>query len=1064
MIKPLLTALLLLPLMAAAAESPTLHYRFDSVPDGVVTNVAGPELAGSLKGGAQIAPIAEGSDTKALSLDGKTGLIEVKGAENLHIGPEGLSFVATVRFADDAKGAAPSDAKDMILFKGDEFLFGRDGSNLYFNLHDGKGWKSHVLAGPVPHGEWCHLAVIVKRNYEPSQGVNGYTVQLFLNGEALKSAELPNRETPATTNPVSVGKGFGGPWFFHGDIAELAVYPRAILEGELNALLAKEKLAKVKFRHVAAPDPRYAGLLAEIRAGLAGRGPDDRRSCERLLAAVGQAGNLVGSQTELLPFLETVKVRFASDGFWQTVASFFGRRKNTDPLAEFAAAHPQFTFLDNEQLGLTFFSPRPDNVALCGIFDFAAGRELLGEQGALWALRHEPPGGGALLALDSAAPTVRSSLSVDREKREAVLEWKQSADKDHPFAFTARSKLRMAGSRLSLNLDVRNESPNVALREVVFPTIQLRRLANGLDRLLVPMQSGVVNENPVAKLFKYEGKYPSGPAHMQFFSYYDERQGTYVACEDPLGRTKNLLATAVADDCKLSFLWFVGCPAGAGGNGFVTSGEAVVATFAGDWFDAAQIYKKFARTAAWWPASRTREDTPEWYRNLSVWFQTAVNTDEQVADLIAIRNYLELPVGAHAYNWSEAKWPPFTGHPYLTPPKPGFEERVAQLQAHSVHVKPYINARIWDTREKDKEITDPESSEFLNSAKPSTVKLRDQSVAMEKYAKRSFAAMCPATPFWQDTVKQLSATVAGYGVDAIYFDQIGAAAPPVCFDATHPHAPGSGETWLEQGYWPMLSAIRKELKPLHPQLAFDTEDAAEPYMNVLDGFLPWRFVYVGHVPAHQAIYAGRAQMTGRVNTAQPKAKFVVAAEQMLFGEQIGWFGPSSLTKDPQLGLFVKKLAHTRQAFLPFFNEGDMLKPATWASPMPTITADWGYYGPRIITTPALMHSAWRLGDMTAIVVVNTSPDSVTADLVPPAKAWGLPDKVTVTELQEKQQPKTATGTTANSERITVPGYSVASWIIGSGCDTAPVAEIFSKIGKFEPPAAIAATPAPLAPL
>ena len=1023
----------LCPMVAAAADAPVIHYRFDAAPHGVVTNLAGADFTGALRGGARIAPRLEGRESARLSLDGKTGFIEVQGAENLHLGPKGLSVLATVRFAP-ATAPGPNDV-DMILFKNGEFLIGRMGDKLYFNLHDGTDWKSHVLAGRLPRGEWCHVAVIVTRQLDPAQGINGYSVRMFINGEAVKEVELRDREVPATSHPVDVGKGFGGPWFCEGDLAELAVYPRPLLDDELNTLLAAEMLATVTVRHITQPDPRFAALLAELRGGLQQQGIATRLPVARLLAAVEQASPHVASEADLLPFLATLKKLSTT---------------SPDPVADFAAAHPEFTFLDNGQMGLVFYAQRPTSVALCGLYDFTARRELLGRQRPLWTLRYAPAAGGETQAIDSVSPALAASLNVDRLTNEALLAWRHPATEQHPIAFTARARLRLNDRRVSLDFEVTDTSAEMAVREAVFPIIHLRRLEHGVDRLLVPTQSGELHDDPVTALFRFEGQYPGGNAAMQFFSYYDAHQGIYVACEDPRGRSKTLRAVAAGNDCQISCRWFVGGPPGGGGNGFITSGQAVVEGFAGDWFDAAQLYKTFARTAAWWPASHSREDTPEWYRNLSIWFQGCVNTEKDVAELIAMRDYLQLPIGVHAYGWSEAPWPAFTGHPHFTPPKPGFDSRVAKLQGHSVHVKPYINARLWDTHDRASPTSDPESAEYLRVARPHAVKLHDQAVCSENYEGRRYAVMCPATSFWQGVVKQLCTTVAGYGVDGIYFDQVAAGAPAICFDPSHSHETGSGETWLERGYWPMLAAIRSDLKPRHPQLVFDSEDAAEPYMHLLDGFLPWRFIDVGHVPAYQAIYAGRVQMTGRVNTAEPKGKFVVAAEQMLFGEQIGWFGVATLKRTPPLGLFVKKLAHTRQAFLRFFNEGDMLKPAAWASPVAAVTADWGYSGARITTTPALMHAAWQQGDAIVVIIVNTTPDHVTADLMPPAKAWSLPEQVMLTEVQENAAPQTTAWTTENPRPISVPGLSVAAWLIGAN-DTlvAEVAAAFSTIGEFE---------------
>lgn len=52
--------------------------------------------------------------------------------------------------------------------------------------------------------------------------------------------------------------------------------------------------------------------------------------------------------------------------------------------------------------------------------------------------------------------------------------------------------------------------------------------------------------------------------------------------------------------------------------------------------------------------------------------------------------------------------------------------------------------------------------------------------------------MCSATRFWQDqvagTVDRLGGEV---GANAVYIDQIAAAGPPLCFDASHGHPLGA---------------------------------------------------------------------------------------------------------------------------------------------------------------------------------------------------------------------------------------------------------------------------------
>jgi hypothetical protein len=1028
---------------AAAAGGPLIQYRFEAVEGTSVPNAAGPGFAGQLQGNASITKLSDAGGVPALSLDGKTGWIQVEGSQGLHLGDKGFAIVATVRFSDSGTADGTPETHDMIVMKPNEYLFGRNGRVLYFNIHDGSNWAARVVGGECQPNVWTHVAVLVERIYEPPQGRIGYFIRLYLNGQPVAGQEVLNCTGGTNDNPLNIGKGWGGPWFLRGEIAQVSLYNRSLADAELKGLLKGEKLAKVVVsRRVAEPDPRFLPLQEEAKMAIATLREPRRRALERLLSAAVQARSHVDTEAALLPYLATV-CRLAASG--------------NDPVQEFAAAHPEFVLLDNGRVAVAVYAPSGGPAALCSLLDLEDGREILGDQRALWTLRYEPSGegtGGPLREIDSTALSLTSTVTVDPSRPGARLEWTHVGSEEHPFQFTVRSDLALAGPRLSLDFAMENRSPEVAVREARFPVVRLRRLESGTDRLLVPQMSGVLHDNPVRTCFCYDGPYPSGSAHMQFFAYYDDRGGAYVACEDGKARSKDLRAAAGDNDCELSCLWHVG---GTGGNHFAVSGRAAIELFRGDWFDAAQIYKRFARTADWWPASRLRADTPDWYRTMTVWFIGNANTTKAADDLLAMRESLELPIGLHWYNWNRQ---PFDDdYPHFTP-REGFADTVARLQSAGVYVKPYINARIWDIRDRG-----DEDFEYTSVALPATVKDRQGKPVMECYNKRSFSPMCPTTTVWQKTMADLCSQVAGYGVAGIYLDQVSAGRPRICFDPTHPHTAGSGEAWLEQGYWPMLAAIRRDLKSKYPELILDGEDAAEPYMHLLDGYLPWRFLDIGHVPAYQSIYAGRIQMTGRdFNDTIYDALFPKAAEQMLYGEQIGWFGTRHLDTPAHLAfrVFVKKLAHTRRAFLPFFNEGDMLKPAAFAEPAPTVTADWGYYGPRIITTPALLHSAWRVGGQVAVLFANTSCEPVTARIQTPASAWGLAGAGgRWVEFQEGTAATDADGAISPSIPITVPGYSLAAWLIDAtagpehrAVPTDTVTALFQALGRFDDEAGI----------
>ena len=116
------------------------------------------------------------------------------------------------------------------------------------------------------------------------------------------------------------------------------------------------------------------------------------------------------------------------------------------------------------------------------------------------------------------------------------------------------------------------------------------------------------------------------------------------------------------------------------------------------------IYRDWVRKhARWYPNSRPdgREDTPLWMRELSVWAQTGRQAAECGEPVRRFAEYLGVPVGFHWYSWHQI---PFDNdYPHYFPTTDGFAEEVRKLQESNVYVMPYINGRLWDTRDRGAE-------------------------------------------------------------------------------------------------------------------------------------------------------------------------------------------------------------------------------------------------------------------------------------------------------------------------------------------------------------------------
>lgn len=567
-------------------------------------------------------------------------------------------------------------------------------------------------------------------------------------------------------------------------------------------------------------------------------------------------------------------------------------------------------------------------------------------------------------------------------------------------------KVEAGDSALTWDLQVTNDNPRWALWHVVFPQASVRDLGEG-GRVFAQVTSGVELSEMWSKGGKRGGPYPGGWTCMQYMAAYNKarRTGLYVGMHDPFGSTKSIFAEG--QPAKQAVLFTFDHPVpdmGKAGCNFDLPGEARWQLLRGDWFDAAMIYRAWAmQEARWWPAlgADGRDDTPKWMRELPAWVMTGGAASDCVPKVRKFAETIGLPTGFHWYNWHQI---PFDNdYPHYFPVKDGFAEGVAELKTAGVYPMPYINGRLWDTRDKG-----AEDWAFSRTALPAATKDEDGKPCTESYGSKetdgnsvTLAVMCPTTSLWQDRVGDIVLRLFDeYGVSGVYIDQIAAAQPRLCFDASHGHALGGGHWWTE-GYWKMLDAICAA-KPADRMLT--TECNAEPYVKWLDGYLTWHWQQQDMVPAFSAVYGGTIQMFGRAYRGGPTqdlANRMKAAQQLIYGEQIGWFGPEIIER-ADCWPFLRDCIQLRWRLREYFYRGHMARPPHLAGPVPRITADWQWSGEWLVTTDAIMTGAWRIPQENKLVLLfaNVSDDPYTGRLDLDPADYGLIAKaLTVTAIQ-----------------------------------------------------------------
>lgn len=690
-----------------------------------------------------------------------------------------------------------------------------------------------------------------------------------------------------------------------------------------------------------------------------------------------------------------------------------------------------------------------DGIDLASMIDTDVGHELLAKDGLpLFECRLRQAGSNkeVVLAADSGWKHVEVTAAADGKT--VILKWsgaKQLGPDADDIAATASGTLDAEKNRISWNFNIdaaKGNKKTWTIRRVVFPQIALADLGKR-SALLFPRGSGEVKHNPCGGQFNFGGKYPGGWICTQLMAYYGSNPATgpatglYFSLHDPFGSTKKIYANSRPASHSLVMKYdhpaeWMDQP----GNRFELAGLAVWQLMRGDWFDASMTYRDWVvKEAKWYPelSDEGRGDTPKWMRELPVWVMISGKPETVVQAVEKFAQAVGVPVGVHWYNWHQI---PFDDdYPHYFPTVKGFAQAVARLQAKNIYVMPYINGRLWDTHDRD-----CEDFQFTSKALPAVTKQEDGKPVTEKYRSKQsdgkavrLGVMCPTTKLWQDKIREIVLRLMNEcGTRGVYIDQIAAAKPVLCFDRTHGHPSGGGHWWTG-GYWQYLDRLHEKMPE---QCMLTTECNAEPFVKWFDGYLTWHWQYDDQVPAFGAIYGGAIQMFGRAyrgGDTKNLAMRMKAAQQLVYGEQIGWFAPSIIDEKENAD-FLKQIIGLRWHLRRYFHAGRMARPPRPQGDIPTVRADWNWRVNWWVENPALETGAWRLPHEKRVVffATNVSDNPITARVKLDLADYGLEgQQFQATHLAAKSVldiNETPTTVTRHiDQELTIPPRTVWAW-------------------------------------
>jgi len=179
-----------------------------------------------------------------LVLDGKKAYATIPGTEDVAIAAPSVTFSCSVKPKFDARKGKDGEIMDSYFSKkGAPFTLCRWAGILSIRLMDTETKKYHIeRCWALPKaGEWTHLAFVL----EPADGRNDAWIQrIYVNGK-LKLEKTAEGLSPAAGNgSVELGKGWGGPWMFTGEMADIVIERKALTAAEAAALSARSRAAK----------------------------------------------------------------------------------------------------------------------------------------------------------------------------------------------------------------------------------------------------------------------------------------------------------------------------------------------------------------------------------------------------------------------------------------------------------------------------------------------------------------------------------------------------------------------------------------------------------------------------------------------------------------------------------------------------------------------------------------------------------------------------------------------------------------------------------------------------
>jgi len=681
---------------------------------------------------------------------------------------------------------------------------------------------------------------------------------------------------------------------------------------------------------------------------------------------------------------------------------------NTSPLKEATGSELGDFNLSNDKISIDL-SVKPDETFIKQIKNVSKGTDfLLGNSGELWTLiaKKDKDYAGEELII---TPSMAEKIYVDKRDNKITVTWKNAKRPEMTSGFDVTCSVLIKGENSYWDAYV-SANKEYGIWSLTYPRVNNLNPVKG-DQIFWPFRGGRLYtefDNPEG----FEIIHPRGdithskdigffsPGTMQVVSLIKGDSSLYLCQEDPDSNEKTLNITQIENNNVVYTPRLFAPHTGEAGFAYRQPYPHNIAVVNGDYYNVMKKYRKWGIGANYGVFANGkleyRKDLPHWYKYNNVWLHWNSGNPENYKNLIRSQEFLGMPAITHVYEHSVYMFD--THYPNWSPVRDHIIDQYKEVQKHNIHIMPYTNGHLVDVNlsdyyEKygDDLVAKNEFGDYYGE--PWAVEFGAQNVSScidSSYAK-----------VFKDELKKLLNET---DYDVIYLDQLGATSYFPCFNELHKHT-HAGNFWTK-GYRKLVNDIRKELyEEKGKYIPVTTEDSAD-YIN-LDGWLRINdgdpnlmdiagnmFVYSDYVVNFGVYYnEDEMQTKGQVSAINK------VAINLTQGFQMGWAvgNHNEFFNYPIYGEYFKSACKAREAFVKYFNFGEMVRPVKINSVNPSMNLFYyihctnekerGYFD-----FPTIRTCSFNYKGKTMLCFTNISEGSVPVDFSCLAEDLNLKNK------------------------------------------------------------------------